>query len=163
MKPAWLEHAEKDLGQREIKGSRHNQRILMMFRKVGHGWVKNDETPYCAAGVGAWLEEVGIKSTRKLNARSYLNWGQEIGYPRLGAVVIFWRDSKTSPNGHVGLIAGKTQSGDLVVLGANQKDMICYASFPLSRVLGYRYPVGEAICVDKLPIFTNVQLSTNEA
>jgi uncharacterized protein (TIGR02594 family) len=163
MKPRWLTHAEKDLGQAEIKGSRHNQRILMFFRIVGHGWVKNDETPYCAAGVGAWLEETGITSTKKLNARSYLKWGQEIKYPRLGSIVIFWRDSPNSPNGHIGLVAGKTAAGDLVVFGANQKDKVCYAAFSESRVLSYRYPIGEAICNDELPIFSNLQLSTNEA
>jgi uncharacterized protein (TIGR02594 family) len=163
MKPRWLSHAEKDIGQAEIKGSRHNQRILMFFRLIGQSWVKDDETPYCAAGVGAWLEESGIASTKKLNARSYLSWGRHVSAPALGSIVIFWRESPNSSKGHVGIIAGKTQKGDLVVLGANQKDKVCYASFTRERVLGYRYPIGEAVCMDALPVFTDVQLSTNEA
>jgi uncharacterized protein (TIGR02594 family) len=178
MKPAWVERAEKDIGMREIKGLKHNQKILLMFRKVGHGWVTNDETPWCAAAVGTWLEEVGIKSTRKLNARSYHDpnpktkeiWGMPLVKPAVGAIVTFWRKTKHGSYGHVAIIVGQDSKGNLVVVGANQNDMVCYARYlpinhPDSRVLSYRYPKGVGSPDYKLPIFSDNQINsiTSEA
>jgi uncharacterized protein (TIGR02594 family) len=168
-KPRWLERAERDIGMREVKGARHNPSILLMFRKLGHGWVTNDETPWCAAAVGAWLEDCGIQSTKRLNARSYETWGRQLDKPAVGAIVTFWRKTRNGAYGHVGFIAGRDSRGNLVVLGANQNDMVCYARYlpkghPDSRVLSYRYPL-EGAPDYKLPLFTNAQINsvTSEA
>ncbi len=53
----------------------HNPVVLKYFDDVGHSWVNDDETPWCAAFIGSMLFRAGIRATNKLNARSYLDWG----------------------------------------------------------------------------------------
>ncbi|EDR9797697.1 TIGR02594 family protein, partial [Salmonella enterica subsp. enterica serovar Zongo] len=62
--PKWLAEARRYIGEREIKGAQHNPLIVQMWRDIKRGGIKDDETPWCAAFVGAVLEHVGIKSTR---------------------------------------------------------------------------------------------------
>lgn len=62
--PAWVIEARKYIGERELKGPKHNSLILQMWRDIKRGGIKDDETPWCAAFVGAVLERCGIKSTR---------------------------------------------------------------------------------------------------
>ncbi len=62
--------AKKEAGTWEW-GEGHNPKIVQWFADVGHSWVKDDETAWCAAFLGAMLEKAGIPSTRKLNARQH--------------------------------------------------------------------------------------------
>jgi uncharacterized protein (TIGR02594 family) len=160
--PIWLRRARQEIGQREIKGSRHNSRILSWWE-----WCKlpfrDDETPWCAGFVGAMLEDCGIKSTRSGMARSYEKWGQPCG-PIKGAIVTFWRGSKSSGSGHVGFVTGKDQYGNIMVLGGNQGDEVNIKPFDTARVTGYRWPAGFAL--NGSPIETvqsDGTVSTNEA
>jgi len=70
--------ASEEMGLRELRGPDNNPSVVQFFADVGHGWVKDDETAWCAAFVGAMLERAGLRSTRALNARSYLDWGEEV-------------------------------------------------------------------------------------
>lgn len=72
----WLDEARKYLGLKEMKGPKHAQAILDMWKAIKRGGIKDDETPWCAAFVGACLERVGILSTRFESAKSYLSWGE---------------------------------------------------------------------------------------
>ncbi len=138
-----LETAFSYLGISEIKGSLHNKDIIQMFADIGHHWVKDDETAWCAAFVGSCLEKAGIRSTRKLNARSYLEFGTETKTPKLGDIVIFWRGSKTSWQGHVGFYLNE-HKGYIYTLGGNQSDSVCVQKYPKERLLGIRtYSRGE--------------------
>ena len=71
----WLDEARKHLGLKEIKGPKHAQAILDMWKAIKRGGIRDDETPWCAAFVCACLERVGIQSTRFESAKSYLSWG----------------------------------------------------------------------------------------
>lgn len=51
--------AEAYLGLEEFPGARHNQQILNMFAESGHGWVEDDETPWCFTGDVEILTELG--------------------------------------------------------------------------------------------------------
>lgn len=132
------ETAKAYLGLAEFPGAKHNPEIVKLFAASGNAGVKDDETPWCAAFVGAVLAQCGIKGTGKLNARSYLDWGQKIDLKdaRRGDVVILSRgNSKTQ--GHVAFFDGTI--GDKVsLLGGNQGDKVSVATFPISRVLGVR-------------------------
>ena len=70
------EHAKGELGVTEIAGEIDNKTIVEYFAEVGHSWVKDDETAWCAAFIGAMIERSGYRSTRELNARSYLKWSR---------------------------------------------------------------------------------------
>jgi uncharacterized protein (TIGR02594 family) len=134
----------------EIKGPRHNPLILQFWKDIKRGGIKDDETPWCAAFVGAMLERAGIKSTRFESAKSYLNWGVQIREPAYGCVVVFSRDG----GGHVGFVVGQQQNGNLMVLGGNQSDAINIRAFPLDRVTGYRWPVNVVKDTRPLPLMT---------
>lgn len=132
--------AKKYIGMAEVKGAEHNPKIVELFKRVGHGWVTDDETAWCAAFVGAVLEECGIASTRALNARSYLEWGTEVlrlEDVQQGDVVVLWRDRPDSWKGHVALYS-KHDASNIYCLGGNQNDQVNITGYPLQRLLGIR-------------------------
>jgi uncharacterized protein (TIGR02594 family) len=134
--------ARSYLGTKEIKGSADNPKVMEMYRTVGHDWVEHDEVAWCAAFVGHCLEKAGVSSTRKLNARSYLTWGEKvpgIEQAREGDVVIFTRGSSTT-QGHIAFFLKATGS-QIEVLGGNQSDGVTVARYARSRLLGIRRPL----------------------
>lgn len=135
MKP--YEIALQEYGVKETVGPGTTQRVLEYFAKTGNSWVKDDETAWCAAFTGFCLETAGIASTKKLNAKSYLTWGKQTKTPKLGDVVVLWRETKTSPYGHVGFFVTK-RDGFVYMLAGNQNNEVDISAFPESRVLDYR-------------------------
>ena len=87
----WYTVARSLLGEKEVSGALDNQKIVELFRILGHVEIKDDETAWCAAFVGACLELSGFTSNRNLAARSYLTLGEALGEPREGCIVVFWR------------------------------------------------------------------------
>ena len=141
--PMHYQLALGQIGNREIAGKVHNGEIIQMFRDVGHSQVDNDETAWCAAAVGSWLERAGIPSTGALNARSYLDWGEEVGTRedlsqcQPGDVVVFWRESPNSWKGHVALYSEHFDS-TISVLGGNQDNAVSFKSYPRNQILSVR-------------------------
>lgn len=131
----WVENGRKLIGCTEIKGPKHNPEIVQMWKDIKRGGIKDDETPWCAAFVGAMLERAGIRSSRFESAKSYLDWGNELDKPAYGCVVVFTRVG----GGHVGFVVGKDAKGNLLVLGGNQGDEVSIKAFSTDRVSGYRW------------------------
>ena len=131
--------AQGRLGLKEIAGKQHNKEIVDFFAAVGHGWVKDDETAWCAAFVGAMLNEAGLTSTKALNARSYLDWGVEVPLDeaREGDIVVFWRGSPDAATGHVGFFEAETDK-TIRVLGGNQSNSVSVAGYKKERLLSVR-------------------------
>lgn len=155
----WVSEARKLIGHTEVKGPRHSPEILQMWRDIKRGGIKDDETPWCAAFVGAMLERAGFRSSRFESAKSYLDWGQHLALPVPGCVVVFTRQG----GGHVGFAVGRDSSGNLLVLGGNQSDAVNIRAFPVSRVTGYRWPAGVPVPSAPLPVLSAAQLSEREA
>ena len=155
----WLDEAMKFEGLTEIKGSKHNPEIVAMWKAIKRGGIKDDETPWCAAFVGACLERVGIKSTRFEGARSYVEWGDKLSEPVKGCVVVFSRTG----GGHVGFVVGKDTKGNILVLGGNQADAVNVKAFPTTRVTAYRWPTGEPLPTEVLTVKNGVEVSTRES
>lgn len=147
-KPLWMHIAEQYIGQREIKGVTHNTLIVGWWKKIKRGGIKTDEVPWCAAFVGAMLEDATIKSSRFESAKSYLSWGTKLDKPAYGCVVVFSRDG----GGHVGFVTGQDARGRLLVLGGNQSDMVSIRSFVRDNVVGYRWPHEVPLPDESLPI-----------
>lgn len=126
-------------GTKEIKGPEDNPKIVAWFRDVKHGYIADDETAWCAAFLGAMLERAGLQSTRMLNARSYLDWGEAVPTKEAqpGDIVVFWRGSPSGWQGHVGFFVGWRENG-INVLGGNQADAVRYSIYPSNRLLGIR-------------------------
>ena len=131
------EIAKSKLGLKEIPGPLHNDEIIAMFAKVGHSWVKDDETAWCAAFVGWAIEMAGGKSTRKLDARSYLEWGVGVGVDNIqrGDIGVWPRGKGWQ--GHVGFV--ERVEGDKVWLNSgNQSDAVTVKAYPIATALGFR-------------------------
>ena len=121
----------------EIVGPGTNPRVLEYFARTGNGWVKDDETAWCAAFTGYCLETAGIKSTHLLNARSYLKFGTETKSPKVGDIVVLWRGSIDAAEGHVGFFVTR-RAGNVYILAGNQGNEVNISAFPETRVLSYR-------------------------
>jgi len=134
----FLKFGLPEVGVKETPGPEHSPRVLQYFDRAGHGWVKDDETAWCAAYVGWVIEQAGGLSTKMLNARSYLDWGVK-SHGELGDVVVLWRIKPESAWGHVGFLIA-SRDGFVYLLGGNQSNEVNIMAYPSSRVLGYRKP-----------------------
>lgn len=96
-------------------------------------------------------------------ARNWMKFGKETT-PGFGAVLVFWRTSKTkSTNGHVGFYAGEDKD-NFYVLGGNQSNSVSIAKLDKKRLLGARAPVSATdFVVHKVAMNSNGPVSTNEA
>jgi uncharacterized protein (TIGR02594 family) len=141
---AVLEAAGAYLGLQEWPGAKQNPKIVSMFATVGHGQVQDDETPWCAAFVGSVLASLGLPHTGKLNARSYQTYGQGVRTQdaRPGDIVVLWRGSPTSWQGHVAFFV--RFEGDKVILrGGNQTNgKVTDDDYPIDRILAVRRADG---------------------
>lgn len=138
-----LELARSYLGTKEVSGPADNPKIMEMYRTIGQDWVEHDEMAWCAAFVGHCLETSGISSTRKLNARSYLAWGEKvpsIDQAKEGDVVVLSRGS-SGWQGHVAFFL-RAAGQQVEVLGGNQGNGVSVARYPKSKVLGIRRAIG---------------------
>ena len=161
--PVWLDLARAEIGQKEIKGSKHNPRIVAYWHDAELNF-KDDETPWCAGFVGAMLERAGVDGTGSGMARSYEKWGKKLSKPAPGAVVTFWRGSKSSGSGHVGFYEGKDKHGNLMILGGNQSDAVNIKPFSRDRLTGFWWPKDtdvEPVYAERL-LDSDGKVSTNE-
>ena len=129
--------AKKHLGTKEIKGKKHNPKILRWLQAINKAF-KADEIPWCAVFMGAVLVACGYHNTRSAMARSYLKYGRRISKPVKGCIVVFSRPPNPR-SGHVGVWDSQTNS-KTNCLGGNQSDTVSIAPYPTSRVLGYFVP-----------------------
>lgn len=141
-------------GLREIPGGEHNPEIVQMFADTGHAWVKDDETAWCAAFVGAMLARVGLEHTGSLAARDYLGWGKpvDLSDAQPGDVVVFWRESPESWKGHVAFFHSMASARAIFVLGGNQGNEVSVDTYTRNRLLGVRRmpaPIIDAPILDQ--------------
>ncbi|MDV7202287.1 TIGR02594 family protein [Roseovarius sp. 10] len=130
--------ARSYIGTTEGPGPADNPVIMEMYDSVGHDWVEHDSVAWCAAFVGHCLERAGIRSTRKLTARSYLEWGVpiEVVDAQQGDIGVIPRGS-SSWQGHVFFI-DRIEGQWVWGLGGNQNDAVNVKRYPVSKLLGIR-------------------------
>lgn len=136
--PLWLAKARELVGLKEIVGSRHEAKILQFFAEAGHPGIKDDETAWCAAFVGAMLRRGGYSSSGALNARSYLTYGTLLATPRPGCIAVFKRGN-SAWQGHVAFFL-RDLGDSIEVLGGNQSNSVSIARMSKASLLGYRWP-----------------------
>lgn len=144
--PAWLVEALKLDGIKETPGAKHTPEVVALFKDAGHAGVKDDETAWCAAFVGATLRRAGYLSTGTLLARDYLKFGQKVTKPKRGDIVVFPRGNSTW-QGHVGFVAGIDENY-VYVLGGNQANAVNVTRYSRAKALGFRRPVAMATIAD---------------
>lgn len=136
-RPPWLITAEKELGQKEIYGTKDNLRIVEYGESVDLE-INDDETPWCSTFVNFVLIKSGYRATRSAAARSFLNWGIGMDEPKLGAILVFKRGN-SDWQGHVGFYVGETKNY-YKVLGGNQGNSVSIAKYAKKDLLGIRWP-----------------------
>lgn len=136
--PNYMDIARGYLGTKESEGPQNNPLIMEMYASIGADWVEHDSVAWCAAFVGHCLERAGIRSTRKLTARSYLTFGEPVDPKdaREGDIVVFKRGN-SSWQGHVAFYIADASS-KIAVLGGNQGDAVTIAKYPKYSLLGIR-------------------------
>ncbi len=144
MDAPWLVVANYLKGVSEYSGALTNPKIEEMFSLSGSPWVHSDETPWCAAFVGACLRLSGFRSSNNLGARSYLNYGAPLEEPVPGCIVVFWRgDPNDTSRGHVAFL-DHVDDKYVYALGGNQGNMVQVRPYDRNRVLAFRQPTEVA-------------------
>lgn len=137
--PPWYAIALEEIGTKEVRGG-ENPRILEYFLATTYH-ASEDEIPWCSAFACWCMEEAGIASPERANARSWLDWGNPVPPDEVeqGDVVVLWRGSPEGTQGHVGFLVSRP--GDRIhILGGNQSDSVRISDYPASQLLGYRRP-----------------------
>jgi uncharacterized protein (TIGR02594 family) len=127
-------------GLEEVK----DRKVLMQFlEEYAHNndiVVDPSTTPWCACMMNACERAAGNKGTGKQNARSFLDYGTKIE-PRFmqeGDILIFKRGN-SNWQGHVTYYAGKKDEyGNLLCIGGNQSDKVCYSWHSPNNLIGVR-------------------------
>jgi len=130
--------ARSYIGTTEGPGPADNPVIMEMYASVGQTHVEHDSVAWCAAFVGHCLEKAGIRSTRKLTARSYLDWGLPVEVPdaQQGDIGVISRGSSRW-QGHVFFI-DRIEGQWVWGLGGNQDDAVNVKRYPVAKLLGVR-------------------------
>ena len=164
VKLPWMAIAETYLGISEIKGAKHNPDVVEMFALSGFSGVKDDETPWCAAFVGAVLHLAGLGRRDGINlaARSFESYGVGLPEPLYGCVGVKKRAGGKSWQGHVGFVVGANEA-QIFLLGGNQGDKVSIAAFKRSEFTAFRWPEGVAKVSSPLPQTIAGAKSTTEA
>jgi uncharacterized protein (TIGR02594 family) len=163
----WYEEAKHLMGTKEVLGSKSNPVILDWADDLDIHY-SGDDVPWCGLFVahclGLTLQQE-VLPQNPLGARQWERFG-DATTPRSGAVMVFWRESRTSGKGHVGFYAGQNADGSAYqILGGNQSDKVCLTWLSKDRLLGARWPKTAAPLVSGVVVENkkNEELSTNEA
>lgn len=149
--PQTLKIAFGELGQKEISGPIHNERILEYQDATGLNF-GTDEVPWCSIFANWVALQAGLPKSDNAMARSWLNVGYKTNWPQPGDIVVFYRNGRNSIYGHVGFFLGYTKSGkSIYCLGGNQNDEVNIKTFNTSRILEFRSLTDSPIANLKIP------------
>lgn len=151
--PFWYDISSDYLGVREYdaqhpgpNGELSNP-IIERWQKLAGIRRPDDQIPWCGAALTGWLHEAGLTDFATSAARAFSHYGRPTE-PRLGCIVVLWRDSPSSPHGHVGLWT-REDATQVWVRGGNENNSVTTRPYPRSRILtngnGYRWPTAQQL------------------
>lgn len=159
--PAMVVEALSLYGLKEVPGAGDNPIILGWATESGIKGYQHDQTPWC----GLFMAHCAHVAGRELPPDPLwaLNWarfGQDVGAPSFGDVLVFLRPG----GGHVGLYIGEDHEA-YHVLGGNQGDAVGFARVEKTRLRAARRPFYKWVPkqVRPLAIAASGILSSNEA
>ena len=97
----------------------------------------NRNFPWCALWLNGVLTEAGKQATSSLLARSFQDLGEPTSTPKLGDIVVLWRESPESWKGHAGFFVRETEE-KIFILGGNQDGIVKIKAYPKWQLLDYR-------------------------
>ena len=160
----WFEEARHLMGTKEVLGPKSNPEILDWAKDLDIQY-PGDDVPWCGLFVGhcvgATLPQE-VLPANPLGARQWERFGDST-QPRVGAVMVFWRESKQSGKGHVGFYVGE-DDGAYQILGGNQSDSVCLIWMDKDRFLSAHWPKSAEMLTSHAVLKKrNEGLSSNEA
>lgn len=168
-RPLWLEAGIKLIGTKEGVGAKDNSLIIDWAEEEGGSIAEqfnHDSIPWCALFANHILTKVGLKGTETLWALDFAGkWPcVRLAGPAVGA----FAPMKRQGGGHIMIVVGRDQLGNIMGLGGNQSDAVTIAPFAVSRLnQGFYWPKGPSlpqyVGIRSLPIVkSNGKVSTNE-
>ena len=136
----WMIEGLRLVGIKEDTSSRSNPLIIGWGNslRIAYG---NDEIPWCGLFVahctGSQLPAEPLPNN-PLGARNWAKFGIHCD-PQFGAIIVFWRKSRSSGLGHVGFYVAEDDSA-YHILGGNQGDAVNVKRFSKDRFLEARWP-----------------------
>lgn len=128
-------------------------------------WIDPRDVAWCGAFVATcfrqWDTDIALPEN-PLGARNWGKFGQRCE-PQFGAVLTFWRGSRSGWKGHVGFYHGEDKT-HFHVLGGNQSNAVTVTRIAKNRLLMARWPSGFAQSNKRLQVAAaGVITTTNEA
>ncbi|GAA4043215.1 TIGR02594 family protein [Parerythrobacter jejuensis] len=161
----WFQEARRLIGVKEKVGP-GNQPIIMQWASAAGIPYKSDDVAWCGLFVAHCVSSTLANEPlpgNPLGARQWLKFGTPCE-PELGSILVFWRVSRSSWKGHVGMYAGEDNSA-YHVLGGNQKNQVCVARIKKDRLLQARWPATAPLAnLGEVRLAaSDTMFSTNEA
>jgi len=161
----WFVEAQRLIGVKEDVSAGSNPLLIGWGREIGVHYT-NDETPWCGLFVGHCIGSQLLREplpANPLGARQWQGFGRSCD-PQPGAVMVFWRVSRTDGRGHVGFYVAEDAAGFFHILGGNQSDAVNVSRVPRNRLLGARWPATAMPPTDgKVLADATGRISTREA
>jgi len=137
----WVQTAYELIGTREVPGRGSNEAITGWAKDLDLLSYDDDDIPWCglfvAHCIGSQLPEERLPNN-PLGARQWETFGITAS-AQLGAIMVFWRESKSSGKGHVGFYWAEDVEA-YHILGGNQSDSVSVTRVAKSRLLQARWP-----------------------
>jgi len=169
-RPLWLEAGIRLINTKEIPGARNNPVIIDWAKEEGGAIARDykaDSVPWCALFANHCLTSAGIKGTGTLWALDFA--GKWPSVKLIGPAVGAFAPMVRSGGGHIMMVVGRDQHGNIMGLGGNQSDQVSIIPFPTTRLnRGFWWPKGIAlparIGFNQLPVVrSDGKVSINEA
>jgi len=160
VKIPWLHIAARKRGLHE---ARNNSILSKFLRSDGKTLGDPRKLPWCGDFVETCIALALPEEPLPVNpylARNWLKFGEK-SKPTVGAVLVFWRGSRTGYSGHVGFAVGQSKS-NYYVLGGNQSNAVTVAPTGKHRLLGARWPKTFERPQNHLPQMSGGKISLNE-
>lgn len=121
----WMKEAKRHLGMHEIK---HNFILQDWLKELNVTWLGKNPA-WCGIYIAKVFKTCGMKYPKEFyRAGSFRTFGTQLARPAYGCLAV---KSRKGGN-HVCFVVGKTKAGKLVVIGGNQSDQVCYATYNVS-------------------------------
>lgn len=133
----WMAEASRMRGLHE---ARDTARLRAWFDK-SVSWIDPREVAWCGAFVATVMRKYKTDIALPENPLGARNWGTfgRACPPGFGAILVFWRGSKTGWKGHVGFYHAEDEAA-FHVLGGNQSNAVTVTRISKDRLLGARWP-----------------------
>lgn len=137
----WFQEAFRLVGLKEAPGVDNNPEILKLANHIDLDY-KSDDIPWCGLFVAFCIGSALPKEATPnypLRARAWEKFGMDVP-PEVGALMVFWRISKSSGKGHVGFYFSEDDDS-YHILGGNQSDMVNVTRLKKDRFITARWPL----------------------